>query len=257
MIVLALDTTTVPGSAALWRDGVVSIQEGDPSRPASRRLPGDLLALLAEPGLAATDVDVFAVASGPGSLTGLRVGIATVQGLAFATGKPVVGVPALEALAVQAWQRGAAPAGTLVGACMNAFRGEVYWAAYRVTAAAGDAGAPALREEDAPDVLRPEALLARLAARDEPLLLNGDGAAVLSAAAASSRQAAQFSWLPAEPLAGVVAELAAARAGRGEAISPHAVRPIYIRRPDAEVARERRAREAASAAERPAPPSSS
>jgi tRNA threonylcarbamoyladenosine biosynthesis protein TsaB len=248
MIVLALDTTTVPGSVALQCHGVLTVRVGDPLRPASQRLPGELLALLAEAGLVPADVDLFGVAVGPGSLTGLRVGIATMQGLALATGKPVAGISALEALAVAAQQRVQAPAGTLVGACMNAFRGEVYWAAFRV-GEVEETRLPALREEGPPEVVSPAALRDRLAARDEPLLVSGDGVALISATASAELPA--LTPVAAEPLAGVLARMAAARAGRGGAGPPHAIRPLYIRRPDAEVARERAAGQRDAAPESP------
>ena len=90
MVLLALDTTTAAGSVALWRDGLIEEQPGDPARSHAERLPGELAALLARHGCTTNDVDRYAVASGPGSFTGLRVGIATVQGLAL-VGARVVG----------------------------------------------------------------------------------------------------------------------------------------------------------------------
>ena len=101
MLVLALDTTTARAAASpSCRDGACWTRSPATRRgPHAERLPGDLLALLERHGLRPPDVDVFAVATGPGSFTGLRIGIAAIQGLAFATGRPVVGVSALEALA--------------------------------------------------------------------------------------------------------------------------------------------------------------
>lgn len=100
MRVLALDTTTRAGSVALIEnDRVVAEQSGDPTRSHAERLPTDLLNLLAANGCAMSDIDLFAVAAGPGSFTGLRIGIATIQGLAFVTGQRIVPVSILEALA--------------------------------------------------------------------------------------------------------------------------------------------------------------
>jgi tRNA threonylcarbamoyl adenosine modification protein YeaZ len=105
MIVLALDTTTRAGSLALVRDRrLLEVFVGDGSRTHAARLPGDLLDCLTRHGLSLQDVDLFAVAAGPGSFTGLRIGIATIQGLAFASGRNLVGVSALEALALSAMQ---------------------------------------------------------------------------------------------------------------------------------------------------------
>ena len=84
MHVLALDSTTRAGSVALVTDDrIVLKRSGDPTRTHAERLPGDILGLLHDAGVALAAVDVFAIASGPGSFTGLRIGIATLQGLAF------------------------------------------------------------------------------------------------------------------------------------------------------------------------------
>ena len=83
MILLALDTTTAAGSVALWRDGLIEERAGDPARSHAERLPADLVALLSAHGLAPRDVERYAVAAGPGSFTGIRIGIATIQGLAL------------------------------------------------------------------------------------------------------------------------------------------------------------------------------
>src|SRR4051794_9583886 len=98
MLVLALDTTTRIGSCALCRDRLVLIDRpSDPEQSHAEHLPGDLLALLEAADLDLGAVDAFAVVTGPGSFTGLRVGIATMQGLAFATHKPLVGISGLDA----------------------------------------------------------------------------------------------------------------------------------------------------------------
>ena len=99
MLVLALDTTTRQGSVALTRDGgVVAVYAGDAAITHGERLPGDLMRLFDAHDLRVADVDLFAVASGPGSLTGLRIGIATMQGFALANSKPLVGISALDAI---------------------------------------------------------------------------------------------------------------------------------------------------------------
>ena len=125
MIVLALDTTTPPGSCAVARDGRVLLEHaGDSRRSHAERLPLDLMRLLAEAQMTLPDIDGFAVATGPGSFTGLRVGIAAMQGLAFAAAKPLFGVSALDALAAVA---GSGRVATWV----DAWRGEVYAALYQ------------------------------------------------------------------------------------------------------------------------------
>jgi tRNA threonylcarbamoyl adenosine modification protein YeaZ len=123
--VLALDTTTPCASVALLdASGVTEERSVSEAGHSGFVLPA-VEALLASRGLEAAAVDLIAVTIGPGSFTGLRVGLGSAQGLALASGKPCVGVPTLDVLAHTA--RGAAP--SLV-ALMNAFRGEVFCGVY-------------------------------------------------------------------------------------------------------------------------------
>src|SRR5687768_12184399 len=165
MVILALDTTTRSGSCAVAVDGRIVREEGsDPSRDHAVQLPGTLASLLERATLPLDRVDAFAVATGPGSFTGLRIGIASMQGLSVATGKPLIGVSALDALAAVASSPGepdkARP--TIVATWMDAWRGEVYAALYENG-----------REAASPAVLHPETVLARL--DDSPTLFIGDG----------------------------------------------------------------------------------
>jgi tRNA threonylcarbamoyladenosine biosynthesis protein TsaB len=229
MRLLALDTTARAGSVALAEDGaIVDARVGDPSRTHGERLPGDALGLLSAHGLVPSDIDVFAVAAGPGSFTGLRVGIACIQGLALATGRRVVAVSALDALADAARP---ATADTLVATWIDAHRGEIFAALYSGTTLV-----------DGPLVATPartlDAWRSRIAGRT--LFAIGDGAdrylQVLRDAAPDVRVSE-----PAAPmLAPSIARLALAEAAAGRTIAPHAIVPIYIRRPDAELARHAR-----------------
>src|SRR3954463_2446186 len=89
MRVLALDTTTRAGSAALVEDDrIVDERSGDGTRTPALRLPGELLTLADANGWALSAIDLYAVASGPGSFTGLRIGIATIQGLLLVFPRP-------------------------------------------------------------------------------------------------------------------------------------------------------------------------
>src|SRR5215467_12789539 len=131
MRVMALDTTSRAGSVALVDDGrIVDERAGDASRTHGERLPGELAAL----GVEWSSVDVFAVCAGPGSFTGLRIGIATIQGLAFVAKRPAAGVSALEAWAQLASRELAE--GATIGVWIDAQRGEVFSALYRVGAGA-------------------------------------------------------------------------------------------------------------------------
>ncbi len=241
MLVLALDTTTRAGSLALARDDrLLEAWSGDPDLTHASRLPGDILDILRRHGLALADVDLYGVAAGPGSFTGLRIGIATVQGLAFAQGRKVVGVSALEALA---WSAGE-PAGStsLVAAWMDARRGEVF-------ASLGTPGEPVSLA--GPEVASPGEVLGRwdgLVGR-RPVVWVGDGALAYRALIEQGARGRAWAVLPEVPmLAAAIAAIARRRASAGEATPPHGVRPLYVRRPDAELARDRK-RAATGAAE--------
>jgi len=124
--VLAVDTTSPRASVALSGPAGILAEERSVSEAGHSRwvLPA-IETLLRSQALEPAAIDLFAVTTGPGSFTGLRVGLGTVQGLALASGKPCVGVPTLDVLAYTA--RGASE--TLV-ALMDAFRGEVFSGIY-------------------------------------------------------------------------------------------------------------------------------
>jgi tRNA threonylcarbamoyladenosine biosynthesis protein TsaB len=132
VLILSLDTTTRAGSAALVSDGrVLAVFDGDGTRTHGERLPGELDRVLQAAGVILHDVDLLAVASGPGAFTGLRIGLATMQGVAMAVNRPVIGVSALEALALSAFEQMNVPTAR-IGTWMDAARGEVFAALYDV-----------------------------------------------------------------------------------------------------------------------------
>jgi tRNA threonylcarbamoyladenosine biosynthesis protein TsaB len=254
MRVLALDTTTRAGSVALVDQNViVEERPGDLSRAHAQRLPAEVLAVLDTHGVRLSAIDVFAVAAGPGSFTGLRIGLATIQGLAFVTGRPIVGISALEALA-QVASRDLA-AGALVAAWMDAQRREVFSALYRVTSA-GLFDPGRLVELESAGVGDPERTLERWQDRldpstavesghptaleaGRPVVFAGDGAVLYNGLVCGRGGGSRRIMAP-PLLAGAVGRMAVARARRGEAVDPGQVHPLYVRRPDAEIDRERR-----------------
>ena len=214
MFILALDTTTAAGSVALAdRTGVLEIAALDPSQPVATRVPGDLMALLARRGVPLPRIDLFAVATGPGSFTGLRIGIAAMQGLALARERPLIGVSAFDAFASLA----DAPR---LSVWIDAWRGEVYATEYENRVPLWP-----------PIVAAPDEVLAITRHRD---------AVVLGDAAVRYRDRLPRVIEPTPLIAGAVATLARERADAGELPPPHAIRPLYVRRPDAELARSRR-----------------
>ena len=125
MRVLAIDTTTTRGSVALLEDGEVAGEVRVVTADGhSRWLLPAVEQLLHQRGRSALEIDGFAVTTGPGSFTGQRVGLATVQGLALGTNRPCVGLSALDVLASLAPEEGP------VVALMDAWRDEVYACVY-------------------------------------------------------------------------------------------------------------------------------
>jgi tRNA threonylcarbamoyladenosine biosynthesis protein TsaB len=212
--VLAVDTTTERGSVAVTEDDCVrgevrlASSEGH-----SRRLLPAVDFLLHSLGLRPGDVEAFAVTTGPGSFTGLRVGLSTVQGLALGANRPCLGMSALDVLAARI--AGTAPASV---ALMDAYRGEVYGAVY------DGEGVMVGRAS----VERPEALVART---PEVAAFVGDGAERHRELIVSLRPRALF---PPRSLflAGTLGRLAAPRLKRGEGVAPAELRPLYLREPD-------------------------
>ena len=229
MVVLALETATRAGSLALWRDGAVASAVGDVRRTHAERLPADALSLLSGAGLQLADVDLFAVVSGPGSFTGLRVGIAAAQGFALASGKRVVGVPTLDAIA-SAWvQQNMLKYPTLVVACLDGQRGQMFYGGWEFN---GDGRTAQARVD--PSVGLPSELADRVRnLADLPVVVVSDDLDRLRPLLAD---AAQIEAIPMR-LADVAVRFAASHPS--DAVAPHALRPIYIRRPDAELARDR------------------
>ncbi len=129
MMILAIDTTTPSGSVALLRDetllGEINLENA--STHSARLFPAVDFLLRAH-GLDIGAVDAFAVAAGPGSFTGIRIGVSAVKALAFASAKPVMPVSSLEALAAKLEGREV----RLAGPILDAKKGEIYAALFEI-----------------------------------------------------------------------------------------------------------------------------
>lgn len=240
MRVLALDTASRTTSlAVLEGTRVLAARVTDAAEPPSVVLPRELSALLADVGLHVRDVDVFGIAIGPGSFTGVRVGIATIQGLALVFGRPVVPVSTLEAWA---WLVHA-PASAETAVWIDAQRGEVYAARYAPRQPREDEAGhlPAI---EPPRVGPPRAILDAWRpswdTRHGEIVFVGDGAVRYRDDIEAVVGGRARLVVPEALLAVAVGDIAARRAARGETVRPHAIVPLYVRRPDAELARERR-----------------
>lgn len=127
MHLLALDTATKSCSVAIIDGKTILAEQTIITRQThAKHVMGMIHATIELSGLAFSDLEGFAVSRGPGSFTGLRIGIATVKGLATASGKPMVGVSTLDALAMQS-----ITCSSLICSLLDARRGEVYCSRYR------------------------------------------------------------------------------------------------------------------------------
>ncbi len=227
-LLLAVDTATPGGSVALYA-GQQLLAE------CYRKLPGThsdwlmnaIERLLAEARVKATDLNLLAVVHGPGSFTGLRVGMATIKGLAIGTGVPVVGLSSLQVLAA-----GLPFANYPVCALLDARKKEVYAGLFD-----NRKGLPQPLGEER--VLPPEVLLESLHGE---VLFVGDGALVYRTLIVSMLgERAHFAGLShIAPRAGLLGGLALQRRDAGETVSLAGLKPVYLRASEAEINWEKR-----------------
>lgn len=153
MRILAIDTATEACSAALWNNGAISAHFELCPREHTQRILPLVQDILTENGVTLTEVDALAFGRGPGSFTGVRIGIGIAQGLALGAELPMIGVSTLATMAQGAFRKTGA---TRVLAAIDARMGEVYWAEYQ----RDEQGVWHGEESEA--VLNPEAVNARL-----------------------------------------------------------------------------------------------
>ena len=167
MLILAFESSAKPASAALVKDGQLLSQYMQCSALThSRTLLPMAEDMLKNAELRLSDIDLIAVAHGPGSFTGIRIGVATVKGLAWAAEKPCVGVSTLEAMA---WHGLAV--GGYICPVMDARRSQVYNALFKI-----ENGRPVRMTDDRPIAL--DELSKEVTALNAPVFLVGDGAAL-------------------------------------------------------------------------------
>jgi len=224
MTVLGVDTASSGGSVALARPGEILAAVGLPERGAHAR---DLLvqidALLGRSGLRPADLNGLAVTTGPGSFTGVRIGLATAKGLAYSLGIGLAGLSTLEGLARAALLSGGAADVPRLCAAIEAGRGEVYAALFRIAD-----GEPA--RETADRSYRPADLLRSLPSKTRVV---GDGSGALVRAAREAGQDIEvIERCP--TLAGAVALWGCKTLRPGTPYLPGEARPNYVRPSDAE-----------------------
>ena len=247
MLVAALDTATLSLSCALLEVGpagatlLARASEAAAARPAGpgggpgatgghgARLPAVLVELLASVERRLPDLEGYAVGLGPGSFTGLRIGLATFKGLAYANRRPIAGASSLAAMALAAAPE--AGEGALLVPLLDAKKGEVYAGFYRRLG--GGEVAP-LRPDAA---LPPAGLLAALADLPRELEPLGFGEGFLAYRAALVGRLTELATAVRTPTAEAVGRLAAAalRDARYDGQALSALEPHYVRASEAEV----------------------
>ncbi|WP_312606388.1 tRNA (adenosine(37)-N6)-threonylcarbamoyltransferase complex dimerization subunit type 1 TsaB [Kosakonia cowanii] len=166
MRILAIDTATEACSVALWNDGTTFAHFELCPREHTQRILPLVRAALADAEVKLTDLDALAFGRGPGSFTGVRIGIGIAQGLALGAELPMIGVSTLATMAQGAWRKTGA---TRVLAAIDARMGEVYWAEYQRDADGVWHG------EETEAVLKPEAVSDRLQQLDGSWAMVGTG----------------------------------------------------------------------------------
>jgi tRNA threonylcarbamoyladenosine biosynthesis protein TsaB len=224
MRILAVDTSTRSCSVAVVNrsDLLAEVTSGN-GQTHSRHLMAMIHSALELAGLNLSMTDGLAFTCGPGSFTGLRIGISTILGLATATRKPIVGISGLDALAMQA----AAP-DMMICPLIDGRRNEVYCARYRWVN--GE-----LIKEAAEQVLSPELAIAGL--NNAPALFTGNGAQLYQVLIRERLgDCARFAMNSQNTLrASTVAWISMKRFEKGDVDDIFRFEPMYIRRPDAKI----------------------
>jgi tRNA threonylcarbamoyladenosine biosynthesis protein TsaB len=218
MRALAIDTSTPRGGVLLSSDGtVVAYQQNDDPKLHAERLMPLIERVFADTGWSASQLDLVACGIGPGSFTGVRIGLATAKGIALALDRPIVGISSLLAMSSAADCRD----DEMILSLLDARKGEVFWAIYDragvLLAGPGHApndGVAALGGELAK---RPLVAVGEVATQ---VALGLPGVRVFRSEASDLPHAEQ------------VARAAIARLARGDADDVHGLEPVYVRPPD-------------------------
>jgi tRNA threonylcarbamoyladenosine biosynthesis protein TsaB len=224
IVILAIDTTTEQAGIALMEEDRVRAERSwTAAGNHSKHLTSEIAGMLALEGVPPAALSAIVVAQGPGSFSGVRVGISEAKGIAMALGVPVVGIPTTEAIAAQVPERS--------GTCLvtiPAGRGQVYEGRYTLSPTRPDLDGPlAILDVDrAADAYRADDILA------------GPGAALLATVLAARGVQVREVTAPSRlRRAGYLAELGRQFLGRGGEDQLYTLEPIYLRRSAAEEAR--------------------
>lgn len=225
MKILALDTASSIGGVAVWADGMplAEVQIRVTSSHAKRIMPA-VECVLELSGIKFSEIDAYSVTLGPGSFTGVRIGLSTVKGLAFGTNKPVAGVSTLDALAYQLpfvtdW---------LICPIIDARKGQVFTSLYQ-----GGEG-PSWKKIHDECVVAPGQWLSTIMGK---CVFVGDGA-VAYRAIIEDTLGINAGFAPpymGAVQASIVAALGARQIELGQTADIASLEPVYLRKPDAEL----------------------
>ena len=223
-LILAVETATLAGSIAIVRGAeTLAGSNGDPAISHSNTLLADLDHLLKDTKIKLPEIDLFAVAAGPGSFTGLRIGIATIKALAVTLARPTAAIPTLQAIALAGGPSGASVA------LLPAGRGEVFAQLFSV---ANDGAVTA--QDDAAHIA-PQKMFDKYGSL-EKLLWCGEGASAQRELIESAGAGKQWRIAPRpQNLARYLAAIALRNFRAGQLVAPDALQAIYVRPSDAEL----------------------
>jgi len=223
MKILALETSTKVGSVAITEDEhLVAEYTLDVLSTHSEKLLPSVDQIIKDAKLTIQEIEGFAISCGPGSFTGLRIGISTVKGLAFSTGKRVAGIPTLDVLA-----NNLPYTDLLVCPTIDARKGEIFTALYK-----GD-GRGALKKLTSDLAMKPTELLRMI---HEPVIFLGNGTEAYRDILGGNQNNHLFapSYLN-QPRALVLARLSLEKFRRGEIFKEEELLPLYCRVSEAEI----------------------
>ena len=222
MLILSFDSSASPASVCLYDDKVLAEYYINVGLTHSQTLAAMIESVLKIADIKIEDIDLYAVNNGPGSFTGVRIGVSAIKGMAYAQNKPCVAVSTLNSMAYNFLSENA-----VICACMDARRSQVYNALYRVNGGKVET----IQDDRAISI---EALKEELTAFDEPVILVGDGAELVYN---SAKEINHIDLAPANnrfQRASSVAMIAAEKALNNETISSASLMPSYLRLSQAE-----------------------
>ena len=229
MLLLSVDSSATPASVCLYDGKVLAEYFINTRLTHSQTLVAMIDSALNITGTSVDDIDCYAVNNGPGSFTGVRIGVSAIKGMAFASDKPCVAVSTLESMAYNLLSSDA-----VVCACMDARRHQVYNALFRVR----DGRVERLCEDRAIGI---DELIEELKAFSEKVILVGDGAELVYNSVVELNVVILADPLSRYQRASSTAIIAAERLDRRETVLPAALMPSYLRLSQAE--RERQSKE--------------